>query len=316
MHNKKHLKTLVSGLALMMWACPQAFADNEIICPAGTASGSTCWKCGDNCTATLDSTGKMTVSGSGNMYDYFYTGSGENILTTAPWKSQVENITSIDVKGISKIGYAVFAGLSNVTDVTMDNELKSINNTAFYKMPKVTQLIIPESVTSIGSWILGGMPNLKTLVFPENISFGEGGGYWRENVYCTAQMSRCPSNAIIYEKKNGLYYIYDSEGNISEIYTSFLDFNNNVIKEKTMRNSQKDENGDILQYDNNGNVVAKYDSNGALLNSYLYEEDGTVFSYDANGQLVSARKNSAFTPAQASALAKNGNVNTVTLTFK
>ena len=44
--------------------------------------------------------------------------------------------------------------------------------------------------------------------------------------------------------------------------------------------------------------------------------DGSVYVRDGNGKLTGAKKTSPFTPAEAAALVKNGNNNTVTLTFK
>jgi len=65
--------TAIMGVAL----CESALSKDEVTCPENSSEGSLCWKCGDNCTAKLETNGKMTISGTGDMYDYtsYYDGS-------------------------------------------------------------------------------------------------------------------------------------------------------------------------------------------------------------------------------------------------
>ena len=82
--------------------------------------------CGDNLT-WLYCDGTLTISGSGDMYDY-------SSADEAPWYSYASSITSI----------------------TLSSEMTSIGDYAFYGLSNITSIEIPESVTSIGSYAFMG----------------------------------------------------------------------------------------------------------------------------------------------------------------
>ena len=86
--------------------------------------------CGDNLT-WLYCDGTLTISGSGDMYDY--SSAGE-----APWYSYASSITS----------------------VTLSSEMTSIGDYAFYGLTSITSIEIPDAVTSIGSYAFFGCYNI------------------------------------------------------------------------------------------------------------------------------------------------------------
>ncbi len=98
-------------------------------------------KCGDNLTWTLDDEGTLTISGTGDMYDY--NSSGEN---PAPWMDRINEI--VIEEGVTSIGDQAFSG-AYIKKLTLPNSLTKIGNYAFH-MVSIDELIIPDSVTSIG----------------------------------------------------------------------------------------------------------------------------------------------------------------------
>ena len=69
------------------------------------------------------------------------------------------------------------------------------------------------------------------------------------------------------------------------------------------------------QYDESGNIIAKYDAKGNLLEKYSYDAGGNIItSYNANG--IATYKRTLYTPAEAAVAVKTDNSNTVTITFK
>ena len=65
--------------------------------------------CGENATWTYEST-TLTISGTGEMYDYAY---GE-----APWNAYAETMTSLVIEdGITSIGNNAFAGCEKLNSV-------------------------------------------------------------------------------------------------------------------------------------------------------------------------------------------------------
>ena len=127
--------------------------------------------CGNNLTWTLDSSGKLTISGTGDMSDY--THDFENNIRTSPWADYRSMIRSIEIgSGVTRIGAWAFED-TNITsltipgsvtaigdygvkvnrylaELTLQSGLKSIGESAFSRSYRLTTLTIPDGVTTIG----------------------------------------------------------------------------------------------------------------------------------------------------------------------
>lgn len=98
-------------------------------------------RCGDSITWTLDDSGNLTLSGSGEMWNNGYDDS--------PFKDY--EIRKATVKyGITSIGESAFLGCRGMTELTLPNSVTSIGDCAFYGCTGLTELILPNSVRSIG----------------------------------------------------------------------------------------------------------------------------------------------------------------------
>ena len=97
-------------------------------------------RCGDSITWTLDDSGNLTLSGSGEMWNNGYDDS--------PFKDY--EIRKATVKyGITSIGESAFLGCRGMTELTLPNSVTSIGGNAFEGCSGLTELILPNSVTSI-----------------------------------------------------------------------------------------------------------------------------------------------------------------------
>ena len=121
--------------------------------------------CGTNVTWALDSTGTLTISGSGEMHDYERY---EN-----PWYSHRNQIKKIFIEnGVANIGASVFSGCNVLTNITIPQSVTSIGNDAFSSCTGLTSILIPDSVTSIGVAAFSGCTSLTDIkVDPGNSSF-------------------------------------------------------------------------------------------------------------------------------------------------
>ena len=104
-------------------------------------------QCGENAFWSFDSeTGELTISGTGDMYDYYEY---DQEMYNSPFAQQ-SNIKSVIIaEGVTSIGNCAFAQCYGLTSVTIGNSVTSIGDSAFF-CSSLTSIEIPNSVTSIG----------------------------------------------------------------------------------------------------------------------------------------------------------------------
>ena len=116
-----------------------AFLSSVLMCANAFAAAT--GRCGDSITWTLDDSGNLTLSGSGEMWNNGYDDS--------PFKDY--EIRKATVKyGITSIGESAFLGCRGMTELTLPNSVTSIGDCALYGCSGLTELILPNSVRSIG----------------------------------------------------------------------------------------------------------------------------------------------------------------------
>lgn len=101
--------------------------------------------CGSNLTWTLSDEGVLTISGTGDMYDYSYY--------DAPWYDYERPITalSLDVR-LTSIGDCAFVSCTELTSVTIPDSVTSIESDAFNFCDALRAGYIPSSVTTISAY--------------------------------------------------------------------------------------------------------------------------------------------------------------------
>ena len=107
-----------------------------------------------DCTWTFDdSKGTLTISGNGEMMDYYIDyETGDEFL--APWHEYSEKVKSVIIEdGVTSIGTSSFSNCSNLVNITISNSVTSINNYAFRICTSLTSITIPDSVTSIDNYV-------------------------------------------------------------------------------------------------------------------------------------------------------------------
>ena len=104
--------------------------------------------CGDFAFYDIDlSTGKLTISGSGAMWDY----DGTN---QAPWRQYATQITSVEISGgITSIGKNAFYGMSALTGaVNIPASVTLIDEYAFALCTGISELTLSEGLTNINNY--------------------------------------------------------------------------------------------------------------------------------------------------------------------
>ena len=154
--NTANPRTLTVTKNLTLTAEFAEIDDNEVI-----DSG----KCGKNLTWTLTYNGVLTISGTGDMYNYDYTNN------LAPWNNVSNNIKYIVLpEGLTSIGEWAFYLCASVTSISIPEGVSSIGVRAFCNCSSLTSISIPNSVTSIGERAFYSCYNLASVTLSTNLS--------------------------------------------------------------------------------------------------------------------------------------------------
>ena len=145
---KRKITILTIAFLSLVLMCANAFA---------AATG----RCGDSITWTLDDSGNLTLSGSGEMWNNGYDDS--------PFKDY--EIRKATVKyGITSIGESAFLGCRGMTELTLPNSVTSIGGNAFEGCSGLTELTLPNGVRSIGDSAFSGCSGLTELTLPNSVT--------------------------------------------------------------------------------------------------------------------------------------------------
>ncbi|MCR5635695.1 MAG: leucine-rich repeat protein [Clostridiales bacterium] len=155
--------------------------------PRGETSTFDCGSIANTVTAVFDdSTGTLTISGTGSMKDY----SSNNV----PWISITDeikkvvinsgvtsvgsysfnncgNLTSVTIPdGVTRIGDDAFRNCGGLTSVNIPGSVRFMSNNTFQNCKSLTSITIPGSVTAIGNSVFSGCSGLTTVVIPNSIT--------------------------------------------------------------------------------------------------------------------------------------------------
>lgn len=166
--------------------CGDSYVGPYII-PTEIAHG----ECGENLTYTVFDTGKITIDGSGDMYDYRNA--------ECPWAQYADIINTVEIKadvsGISPFAFyaspiaKIRCFNSNTALCAVDNVLYSEDMSELVMLPKISKSAykMPESVTKINasSFVISGAEAVEL-----NSNFEENGGLIYDssgNIVCATQ---------------------------------------------------------------------------------------------------------------------------------
>lgn len=129
----------------------------------------TAGKCGDSLTWSLSSDGTLTISGTGDMYDFGYN------EYPCPWR-KYENDLSAQIthvvieNGVTSIGNSAFYQLTNLADVVIPEGITRIGNDAFSMCSSLPEVALPSSLSSLGTQAFALCSALTGIDFPSAIT--------------------------------------------------------------------------------------------------------------------------------------------------
>lgn len=126
---------------------------------------------GSDVTWSLDSSGKLTISGTGKMTDCYWVSENQWFRV---WDDHMEEITAVVIEeGITYIGEFSWQDAPNLESVTIANSVKEIGRSAFVNCDKLTSISFGTGLTSTGIEVFYDCDGLETVTLPNvNVEYG------------------------------------------------------------------------------------------------------------------------------------------------
>lgn len=157
---QKRLLSILLSILLLVSLTPAAEAEVEL------DSGS----CGTDVTWTLDTSGVLTISGTGDIDDYILY--DPNSLKYPPWDEWWNFIKSVVIEdGVTSVSDWAFFNLSSLTKVSIPDTVTKIGEGTFNKCVNLKDITIPDTVTEIGKSAFKGCSALSGITIPDRITY-------------------------------------------------------------------------------------------------------------------------------------------------
>lgn len=190
----KHAKQCLSILLVVLMLCTSV----PLVFSATVDSGT----CGENVTWTLDDTGTLTISGTGEMEDYS--------APWCPWYEKRETINKIVInEGVTRVGDEAFRSCENLRSLFIPKSIRSIGSQAFFGCKDfdvyitdmkawcqmdshydlgytklfwnnalVKNLILPNDTTTIADRAFSGYELLESVTIPNSVTSIGADAFW------------------------------------------------------------------------------------------------------------------------------------------
>lgn len=130
-------------------------------------------QCGDNLYWTLTSDGTLTISGTGDMWNW------EVVSSRPEWNEYRYSIKKVIINnGATTIGSYAFYGYNNLSSIEIPNSMTEIGKYALGACYNLTNIIIPDHVVSIGASAFAQCSGLTNISIPSSVTKVGGGAFW------------------------------------------------------------------------------------------------------------------------------------------
>ena len=133
--------------------------------------------CGENLTYTFsERLATLTIKGIGPMYNYGYYAEG---VGESPWRSYIKSIKNVTIEdGVTTIGNSAFEYGENINSVSIPESVTSIGQQAFYNCQKLKSVDLKEGLQTIeeGAFLYGGLTSVSIPNSVKRIENGAFGG--------------------------------------------------------------------------------------------------------------------------------------------
>ena len=136
-------------------------------------------QCGDDLTWTLDSSGTLTISGTGPMYGYslFKNPWCDSALRNSGISTRVKNVEISS--GVTTLGAYALSACDSMVSVSLPETLLAVGESCFFSSTALHNISIPNSVRSIGDCAFSGCNGLTRVTLGSSLK-GIGGQAFKE----------------------------------------------------------------------------------------------------------------------------------------
>ena len=180
---KKRILSILLAALMLLSALPLGMVDTAYAAETSGVAAQSYYvaggQCGDDLTWTLDSSGTLTISGTGPMYGYslFKNPWCDSALRSSGISTRVKNVEISS--GVTTLGAYAFSACDSMTGVSLPETLLAVGESCFQSSYGLHNISIPNSVRSIGDCAFSSCNGLTRVTLGSGLK-GIGGQAFKE----------------------------------------------------------------------------------------------------------------------------------------
>ena len=180
---KKRILSILLAALMLLSALPLGMVDTAYAAETSGVAAQSYYvasgKCGDSATWTLDSTGTLTISGTGPMYGYSLHKNPwcDSALRNSGISTRVKNVEISS--GVTTLGAYALSACDSMVSVSLPETLLAVGESCFFSSTALHNISIPNSVRSIGDCAFSGCNGLTRVTLGSSLK-GIGGQAFKE----------------------------------------------------------------------------------------------------------------------------------------
>ena len=180
---KKRILSILLAVLMLLSALPLGMVDTAYAAETSGVAAQSYYvaggQCGDDLTWTLDSSGTLTISGTGPMYGYSLHKNPwcDSALRNSGISTRVKNVEISS--GVTTLGAYALSACDSMVSVSLPETLLAVGESCFFSSTALHNISIPNSVRSIGDCAFSGCNGLTRVTLGSSLK-GIGGQAFKE----------------------------------------------------------------------------------------------------------------------------------------